>query len=548
MEDTEWQDYEDALKDLINLEYLSCVSRAYELFFPFKLHHLSNLKWLQLEFYDINQAFMKSISKNLRISVLKFKDCRFERLKNGLFTNNMPSLRVLEIDTIYLLKFSDGMQFSNKLNEKMEYLCLKNCRVEKEVSIFKMPNLKYLDLSESGFERSLNIFKDLNNLEELSFSIRSPDHLDALKGLKLDEIYLSNLSRLKLNCGFISLPIDTFVYLKHLKSLILNDFQIDNLQNGLFSQLFRLEQLTIKGIIKQLGENVFKGLENLKILILEENKIEEICPNAFTSLKKLEKLNLSRNMIQQLQQGVFSSLTFLKNLYLEHNLLTCLEDNLFDGLEKLEILDLSSNKIKNLGGNQIFNCLNQLKELNSAFNQIDNLEDGIFSHLSSLEILGLEGNGMKVIRKGIFQGLQNLTKLDLSEIEVEELSADSFDNLNHLKELYLSRNRIQILVDGAFCQLRSLQVLDLSSNPIKRIERNAFENLDCCLRELNLTSIMICDNNGNDAANNLEEVIIFDAFKGLKRLEILYIDKYESEKQRKEFEKFFGKNVKLSFI
>ena len=87
-----WKAYGDAFKDLINLEYLKCVSEQQETQFSFNLDHLSNLKWLQIESFEIDQNLISSI-KSQKICVLKISNCRS---KEKIFIEKISSLRVLD--------------------------------------------------------------------------------------------------------------------------------------------------------------------------------------------------------------------------------------------------------------------------------------------------------------------------------------------------------------------------------------------------------------------------------------------------------------------
>lgn len=472
---------------------------------------------------------------------LKFKDCR---LKDKILIENITSLKVLELYNCYNFDENSELGFNENGNEKIEYLCIKNFNLNENISIFKLRNLKYLNLQANDIELSFELFNDLSNLEELRIDINKETEFSSLHSSgnnNLDNIYLQKLTRLKLNCKIERLnilPTDLFTDLKHLKSLKLSLIRtIQSLPNRVFSPLVCLEDLVINGNLEKLDRNVFEGLVKLKSLDLSINQIKELSHETFTHLKKLENLDLSWNGIKHLKQGIFSSLPSLKNLELTGNKLTEIEDNLFEGVENLETIIINVNKIEYIGI-KTFSNLNHLKKLNLGKNIIEILNDEIFSHLINLEFLELHGNRIKEIRTDAFKGLGNLKKLDLSKNQIIELTPGTFSHLKKLRELILYGNKIKRLLNRLFFHLNSLQSLNLSFNPIEKIEENAFENLDN-LRELELRQ------------TEIGLISYFDVFRGLKSLEILVFDESEFEKKEKQkelFRNFFGKTLILTIF
>lgn len=508
-----WKAYEDAFKDLINLEYLKCVSEQQDTHFSFKLDHLSNLKWLQIENLEIDQNLISSI-KSPKICVLKISNCRS---KEKIFIEKIPSLKVLDLSCF--------VNFNRK-HEKSQ------------------------------------ILKDLNRLEELVLVVNEPNDLNSLMSENLDgDDYLPKLNRLELNFkinNLTSLPAHVFSHLKHLKSLNLNILTQDNLQNRLFSSLkFHLEELQIKGRIKQIKGDFFEGLAGLKKLKLTYNQIEEVSCDAFSPVKQLEEIEITWNRLQLLKQGLFSSLNQLKILNLSCNKIEILNNGTFSDLSSLEYLDLSQNGIKtieeyafkgldnlkklNLSRNKIdridINGVNgQLKELSLGFNKIEILNDDTFSNLCCLEYLNLEENKIKEIKINVFKGLDNLKILKLNNNQIEDLRPDTFVHLKQLEELDLSGNLIQILLEGVFSQINSLKKLGLRMNRIETIEINFFGNLGY-LRELDLRN------------NDSGEIIGFsNAILKLNRLEKLRVDHFDLTNldKEKELENFFGKTLSYS--
>lgn len=230
------------------MEYLKFRSGKQIIKFPFKLDNLSNLKWLKLVNFEIDQQLIEGI-KSEKMCSLKFKDCR---LKDKILIENITSLRVLELYNCYNFDENSELGFNENGNEKIEYLCIKNFNLNENISIFKLRNLKYLNLQANDIELSFELFNDLSNLEELRIDINKETEFSSLHSSgnnNLDNIYLQKLTRLKLNCKIERLnilPTDLFTDLKHLKSLKLSLIRtIQSLPNRVFSPLVCLEDLVI---------------------------------------------------------------------------------------------------------------------------------------------------------------------------------------------------------------------------------------------------------------------------------------------------------------
>ena len=131
------------------------------------------------------------------------------------------------------------------------------------------------------------------------------------------------------------------------------------------------------------------------------------------SLNKISKINLTANNLE-LIPDIFKSLNQLKILILNNNKITKISnlDNLIN-LEKLELRGNKINKIENL------NNLNHLKKLTLSCNLINNIEENDLPILDELTELGLFGNYLGIENKKFDKDInaQNIEKLKkLSEI------------------------------------------------------------------------------------------------------------------------------------
>ncbi len=130
-------------------------------------------------------------------------------------------------------------------------------------------------------------------------------------------------------------------------------------------------QLTVldmnDNMIKNLDENVFKSLTNLKGLYMYENKIEHMDKNLLKYNKKLEELYLDKNKISSLAPEFMSHLKNLVEFVIDKNQITTLSSETFTGNMKLRKLGLKENRIYAIESNT-FKKFNQLKYLDLSGN------------------------------------------------------------------------------------------------------------------------------------------------------------------------------------
>lgn len=80
----------------------------------------------------------------------------------------------------------------------------------------------------------------------------------------------------------------------------------------------------------------FKGLTNLRHLILANNQLHSISPHAFDDfLSTLEDLDLSYNNLAQVPWDTIGRLTNVNTLNMDHNLIENVPQGVFTNLHKL---------------------------------------------------------------------------------------------------------------------------------------------------------------------------------------------------------------------
>ncbi|XP_013148041.1 PREDICTED: toll-like receptor 2 [Papilio polytes] len=171
-----------------------------------------------------------------------------------------------------------------------------------------------------------------------------------------------------------------------------------------------------------------KHISNQQLLLLDlsSNKGSSISPmyyeidrDAFTYCKRLQVLNLAYNRIKSVFDYTFRGLDNLKILSMENGTLYHIGDKTFEPMRHLEMLNLANNPLtanENLTSVQ-FEGLNELKILILTNCGIKRLydEDNIFEMMPNLTHLILRNNQMYYITAETLKPLKNLQVLDLSE-------------------------------------------------------------------------------------------------------------------------------------
>ena len=264
----------------------------------------------------------------------------------------------------------------------------------------ELSRLTWLDLGSNALTAlPEGIFSGLANLETLWMNGNSLT--------ELPEAVFQDLSRLvDLNLGFNSLtalPEGVFDGLSALQALGLHQNSLMELPRGLFVELSgtprqpaRLDSLWLQGNrLRTLPEDVFRGLGNLKVLLLDRNSLIVVPEGVFGELSHLQMLDLGENSIASLPEGIFQGLSSLERLQLDHNRLTGLPGTVFSGLSYLEQLDLSANSLAALPA-EIFQGLTGLEELRLDGNRLAALPPGLLDDTLSELGIGPENQGLHV--------------------------------------------------------------------------------------------------------------------------------------------------------
>jgi Leucine-rich repeat (LRR) protein len=142
--------------------------------------------------------------------------------------------------------------------------------------------------------------------------------------------------------------------------------------------------------------NAFSELRNLKTLYLDENEIEAVNELTFAGLVSLKELSISFNKIKSIPGNTFVELRNLEQLYLTGNRIETLDERAFSGLVSLTTLDISDNKIKSIPSN----ALSELKSVRLMWLDDSVIKRKLFAGLDSLkEVNGRSPNSLRYIFK-----------------------------------------------------------------------------------------------------------------------------------------------------
>uniref|UniRef100_A0A915L7V0 LRRCT domain-containing protein n=1 Tax=Romanomermis culicivorax TaxID=13658 RepID=A0A915L7V0_ROMCU len=268
---------------------------------------------------------------------------------------------------------------------------------------------------------------------------------NGLSSLKLDELSVySDLEYLDLsNNKIFEIERGAFFRLQKLKVLRLNNNMITSLSIETFLGLTELRVLDLgQNSLTRLATSVFSDLPRLETLNLSSNLLNNIAPGALTNLRSLKQLHLADNQLTDLQNGemIFRPIQSLKILNLQQNRLTSLDDDTFSMLGKLEILNLSSNLLDKIGDDTFMPLVN-LKYLSLANNKLTRIPTMSFRQLTDLQTLDISSNFFVEIPTSAFEGLSSLKKLFINQCpELKSTSLNAFSGLFELETLFLSQN------------------------------------------------------------------------------------------------------------
>lgn len=473
-----------------------------------------------------------------------------------LFTGKMEILLVLflvttanslhcEKDFNYYDSYGNGFDITCQDITSNYINVLKNITVSQEISL----TIKNSNLSDVHSD----IFRRVSHLKHLFIfnSIFSFSRKEQIFK------YLNSLEHLEVKDTMLDVSNDTLVGLDHLKTLVLSNNNLSNVQPGSFRHLTNLRKLDITSNkissfetlplceirdldalnvsrnsisllkvpdfhcriftepldIKLNNQSYTLNIKtNYQSLIdyglrltsidLSYNKISTV-GDILSNFKFVKKLRLEGNSLNQIKKLELLHLSDLEEIYLQNNNLNMIDESVFTDKDVLQHIDISHNKLSVF----IVNELPRLDSLNLGFNKLSNFSIDGSETKKSIKYLFLNNNRFSKFGPHVFEWYFSLELLDLADNKIV-LGEQSLNGLTKLRILNLRNNNIEELFRNTFSSLTNLRILDLSHNRLRSL---TFNNTFQYLRNLETLNI----------SYNLLEDLNYDIFDPLGNLRVL---------------------------
>lgn len=143
------------------------------------------------------------------------------------------------------------------------------------------------------------------------------------------------------NVPYLPLGIDQ--RFTNLKTMSVINSSVEHINNDALKMTNLLELTFEFNYIKDIAENTFQNLRQLRSLNLASNHITKLHLNTFKNMNELKTLNLNWNLLESLEAGVFNDCKSLQTLYLRQNKLSSIDKTILDPLESLQYIYLQGN-------------------------------------------------------------------------------------------------------------------------------------------------------------------------------------------------------------
>ncbi len=409
---------------------------------PSGIGQLSNLKELTTnvptkEIFELSGLTHLTLHIYTPESLALLIDYGVENLKNLTFL----SLRFSEaISKNYTIK---GINQLNNL--KQVILFNPNQQVVRDVQCNAA-----IEKFEVGYSKGVLFnFSQMSNLKSVTLNNNELENIDEslYDCLELEELIITD--------NKISRISDGIGNLTQLRTLILWHNELNYLSNEL-SKCRLLKSLRIQhnGQLKKLPADIGQ-LNQLERLQADHCGLTEL-PLSFNQCVKIKSLQLDHNKLERLDIdfSVFKQLTVL---FLQHNLIREVSPYLFQSAY-IEKLNLANNRLVNLP-NSIGNMHN-LTSLELYNNKITSLPEDIGT-LKKLELISAYNNQITHLPESIV----NATKLNqfyVGDNQLKQLPAN-FEKLTQIKQLEIQNNPLTVF-PACIYKMKNLERVWLSAN------------------------------------------------------------------------------------
>lgn len=380
-----------------------------------------------------------------QVKTLNLSNNHFLTIPKGLSEYKNLEVLIMRNNKINNINMGDEINLY-KLNElDISTNNLINWTSIKTMTLYYMPNIKKLDLSNNLLHNASQLYLRSNSLSTLKLINCSIQDVSGefLKGFpnlteldlsynRLEEIYkfpsLTKLTIINLEHNFINrIHYDAFMQLIKLDRLILNKNYKLRILNVTSNYLKVLEATSCNIEYINLNETI-----NLRNLLLNSNSLYYV---PYLPLVNLTYLDLSKNKISIIEKNRFRKLESLKYLLLSYNRITDVHYDTFGTNFRLIMLDLSYNYINDL----IKIKSDSLLILNMTNCEIVTLDSDCLIRMPYLKKLILSENRLSKLPNNL---KSDLDVLNLSSCRIVSINNLTFASMKHLRELYLTGNRL----------------------------------------------------------------------------------------------------------
>ncbi|KAG4392138.1 hypothetical protein GLYMA_04G085200v4 [Glycine max] len=341
----------------------------------------------------------------------------------------------------------------------------KNITGEVSSSIFQLPYLTNLDLSNNQLVGEITFTHSHNSLSQIRYLNLSNNNLTGSLPQPLFSVLFSNLETLDLSNNMFSGNIpDQIGLLSSLRYLDLGgNVLVGKIPNSI-TNMTALEYLTLASnqLVDKIPEEI-GAMKSLKWIYLGYNNLSGEIPSSIGELLSLNHLDLVYNNLTGLIPHSLGHLTELQYLFLYQNKLSGpIPGSIFE-LKKMISLDLSDNSLSGEISERVVK-LQSLEILHLFSNKFTGkIPKGVAS-LPRLQVLQLWSNGLTGEIPEELGKHSNLTVLDLSTNNLSGKIPDSICYSGSLFKLILFSNSFEGEIPKSLTSCRSLRRVRLQTN------------------------------------------------------------------------------------
>ncbi|KAG2569280.1 hypothetical protein PVAP13_7NG379400 [Panicum virgatum] len=394
---------------------------------------------------------------------------RYLNLSDNSFTGNdtMGSLgKLASLEVIHLVR-SNISAFKNF--KHMRELHLRSNQLSGSIpsSLFELPRLEYLDLSENLFQGHVpmssfaSISSALRTLKLSGNNLSGAFHFFWLRNCTmLEEVDLSGNSDLSIDVKFHGLAPPF-----QLRTLVLSGCKIDDIivgPNFLGTQRhLQMLDLSRNNLTGNVPNWIFANIATLVYLNIASNSLLGSIDPMWQHQSALEMINISSNhFVGQLPTNISSVFPNLEVLVASNNIISGYLPASLCNISNIRILDLSNNRFTGEVPTCFFTDCPYLTILKLSNNNLGGLIFGGVSDLSVAAIY-LGSNKFEGTLPNNLSG--NLVTMDLHDNNLFGELDTSFWGLSP-QVLSVASNNLSGEIYPAICKLTSLQILDMSDH------------------------------------------------------------------------------------